>query len=91
MENGIRYSHEIDPFTGYSVRNSLLSVSVVAANCTDADAYATAFMVMGVEKSLAFLKNHKELDAYFIYSDNKDGKIKTTETEGLKELLKEKE
>jgi thiamine biosynthesis lipoprotein len=90
MENGIRYSHEIDPATGYSVRNSLLSVSVVAANCADADAYATAFMVMGVEKSLAFLKKHKELDAYFIYSAN-DGKIKTCETEGLKELLKEKE
>ena len=89
MENGIRYSHEIDPSTGYPVRHSLLSVSVVAVNCTDADAYTTAFMVMGLEKSLIFLKKHKELDAYFIYSD-KDGKIKTDETEGLKELLTEK-
>jgi len=89
IENGIKYSHTIDPATGYPVRHSLLSVSVIADNCIDADAYDTAFMVMGLEKSLAFLKEHKELEAYFIYSD-KDGKMKTYETDGLKELLTEK-
>jgi thiamine biosynthesis lipoprotein len=89
VENGIRYSHTIDPSTGYPVSHSLLSASVIADHCTDADAYATAFMVMGLEKSLSFLKEHKELDAYFIYSD-KNGNMKTYETEGLKELLVEK-
>jgi FAD:protein FMN transferase len=89
IENGIRYSHTIDPSTGYPVTHSLLSVSVIAGNCTDADAYATAFMVMGLEKSKAFLETHKNLDAYFIYSDT-DGSMKTYETEGLKELLTEK-
>jgi len=89
IENGKRYSHEIDPSTGYPVSNSLLSISVVANNCTDADGYATAFMVMGLEKSLTFLKNHKELEAYFIFSD-KNGKMKTFETDGLKDFLTEK-
>lgn len=89
VENGVRYSHNIDPSTGYPVTHSLLSVSVIADNCTDADAYATAFMVMGLEKSKTFLETHKNFDAYFIYSDAA-GKIKTYETEGLKELLTEK-
>jgi FAD:protein FMN transferase len=89
IENGVRYSHTIDPATGYPVKHSLLSVSVIADNCTDADAYATAFMVMGLEKSKTFLETHKELEAYFIYSDTYR-KIKTYETEGLKELLTEK-
>jgi thiamine biosynthesis lipoprotein len=46
-KNGIRYSHTIDPKTGYPVKHSLLSVSVVAGNTALADAYATSFMVMG--------------------------------------------
>jgi len=90
VENGIKYSHTIDPYTGYPVKHSLLSVSVIAGNCTDADAYATAFMVMGLDKSLIFLKEHKELEAYFIYSDIK-GNMRTYETEGLKEFLTENE
>ncbi|NTW31794.1 MAG: FAD:protein FMN transferase [Bacteroidetes bacterium] len=88
VENGVKYSHIIDPSTGYPVTHSLLSVSVIADNCTKADAYATSFMVMGLNKSLLFLKNHKEFEAYFIYSD-KEGNMKTYETEGLKELLTE--
>jgi FAD:protein FMN transferase len=89
VENGIKYSHTIDPATGYPVKHSLLSVSVVTDNCTDADAYATSFMVMGLEKSKTFLSVHKNLEAYFIYSDE-DGKMKTYLTDGLKEQLTEK-
>jgi FAD:protein FMN transferase len=89
IENGVKYSHEIDPATAYPVKHSLLSVSVLADNCTDADAYATAFMVMGLERSLTFLKDHKELEAYFIYSDHY-GSMKTRMTDGMRQLLEEK-
>jgi FAD:protein FMN transferase len=68
-ENGIRYSHTIDPASAYPVRHSLLSVSVKATSCALADALATAFMVMGVEKSLLWLEAHPGIEAYFIYSD----------------------
>ncbi|HOV11133.1 MAG TPA: FAD:protein FMN transferase [Bacteroidales bacterium] len=70
IKDGIKYSHTIDPATGYPVRHSLLSVTVLAGDCSSADAYATAFMVMGLEKAKEFLKTHTGLEAYFIYSDS---------------------
>lgn len=86
-ENGIRFSHEIDPSTGYPVKHSTLSVSVLAPDCMTADAYATAFMVMGVDKGKEYLKNHPKLDAYFIYT-GPDGNVKTFYTRGFEKLLK---
>jgi thiamine biosynthesis lipoprotein len=85
-ENGIRYSHEIDPSNGYPVKHSTLSVSVLAKDCMTADAYATAFMVMGFEKGKEFLDKHLKLDAYFIYLAP-DGGMKTYYTKGFKKLL----
>ena len=85
-ENGIRYSHTIDPKTGYPVLHSLLSVSVLANDCATADGFATAFMVMGLEKSLKFLKDHPELQAYFIYSD-REGNLQVRYTKGFKSIL----
>ncbi len=70
IKDGIKYSHTIDPKTGYPVHHSLLSVSIIANDCTTADAYATAFMVMGIDKSKEFLKKHPRIEAYFIYSDS---------------------
>lgn len=70
IKDGIKYSHEIDPKTGYPVHHSLLSVSIIANDCTTADAYATAFMIMGINKAKEFLKHHSEIEAYFIYSDS---------------------
>lgn len=67
-EDGIRYSHTIDPYTGYPVTHSLLSVTVIAENCTLADGYATAFMVMGLERSMKFLDKRDDLEAFFIFS-----------------------
>jgi len=88
--NGVKYSHTIDPFTGYPVTHSLLSVTVLAQDCMSADAYATAFMVMGVEKSRNFLAKNEALglEAYFIYSDE-DGQQLTYTTAGLVELVNE--
>ena len=65
-KDGKRYAHTIDPRIGLPVQHSILSATVIAQNCTTADAYATAFMVMGLEKSMDFCKKHPELDAYFI-------------------------
>ena len=66
-KGGKRYAHTIDPKTGMPVAHSILSATVVASDCATADAYATAFMVLGVEKAKNVLKKHPELMAYFIY------------------------
>jgi thiamine biosynthesis lipoprotein len=86
-ENGVRYSHTIDPTNGYPVKHNLLSVSVLANDCITADAFATAFMVMGLEKAKAFLKNNPELDGYFI-SDDQHGGFAVFYTSGFQDLLK---
>ena len=65
-KDGKRYAHTIAPRIGHPVQHSILSATVIAKDCTTADAYATAFMVMGLEKSMEFCKAHPELDAYFI-------------------------
>ena len=70
-KGGKKYAHTIDPKTGYPVQHSLLSATVLAKNCATADAYATSFMVMGIEKARKLLERHPELMAYFIYSDAK--------------------
>lgn len=82
-KGGKKYAHTIDPTTGYPVQHSLLSATVLAKNCATADAYATSFMVMGLEKAKQVLENHPELMAYFIYS-GKDGKLKTWHTPSMK-------
>lgn len=68
---GKKYAHTIDPATGYPVQHSILSATVLAKHCAEADAYATAFMVMGMEKAKKVLEKHPELMAYLIYSDDK--------------------
>ncbi|HRZ42250.1 MAG TPA: FAD:protein FMN transferase [Bacteroidales bacterium] len=88
VENGVKYSHTIDPATGYPVRHSLLSATVVGPNATLADAWATAFMVVGLEKAKSFLKDHPELQSYFIYADE-SGRGKTWMSEGLKGMIEE--
>lgn len=68
-----RYSHTLNPKTGYPVDHNLLSVSVIAKTCAEADAYATAFMVMGLEESMKLIKSRKiNVDAYFIISDENE-------------------
>lgn len=83
-ENGQKFAHIIDPRTGYPVNHNLLSATVVASNAMIADAYATAFLVMGVEGTLEFLVNNPDADlqVILIYSDG--GKWKTYISEGLK-------
>lgn len=85
-ENGRKIAHTIDPRTGYPVQHSLLSATVIADDCATADAYATAFMVMGTEKAISFCNEH-DIDGYFIYSDD-NGILKTKMTEGFRRYLK---
>ncbi|MGM0566465.1 MAG: FAD:protein FMN transferase [Bacteroidota bacterium] len=84
--DGVRYSHTINPKTGYPVDHTLLSVSVMAPNAMLADAYATAFMVMGLQDAREFLKNQADLDGYFIYS-NENGKMRTYATGGMRRFM----
>lgn len=66
-----RYAHTIDPRTGYPVQHDLLSATVIAPTCAVADAYATAFMVLGMQKAKEVLARHPDMKAYFIYTDAK--------------------
>lgn len=72
VEDGKKYAHIINPFTGYPAKNNLLSATVIANDCMTADAYATSFMVMGLEKSKQFLSENKDLglEVFFIYDEN---------------------
>ncbi len=87
-KDGRRYSHTINPKTGYPVTNSLLSVSVLADDAATADAYATAFMVMGLDKALQFLNANIDIDAFFIFLDDNDD-LQTYATDGINEILVE--
>ena len=72
-ENGNRYAHIIDAETGYPSKTNLLSISVIANDCMTADAYATAFKSMGIDKVKTFLKSHPELKVFLIFeNDNKE-------------------
>ncbi len=86
IKDGVKYAHTIDPHTGYPVQHSLLSATVLAPDAATADAYATAFMVMGVEKAKRILRKHPELDAFLIYSGS-DGSYKAYVSKGMKKLI----
>jgi FAD:protein FMN transferase len=88
--DGKKYSHTIDPKTGYQTERSILSASVFAKDAITADAWATAFMVMGHEKGIEILKVHPELDAFFVYTAG-DGEVKTFATPGISSLIEIKE
>jgi len=82
-ENGIKYSHIIDPHTGNPVKNRLLSVTIVADDGLTADAYDTPCMVLGLEGTRELLKKHPELDAYLIFNDEQ-GNYQVEFTSGIK-------
>lgn len=88
VENGVKYSHTIDPKTGFPARNTLLSATVVCVDCITADAYATSFMVLGVEKSKEMLSKLKGVEVYFVYS-NPQGEYEVYFSEGMKKMIVE--
>ena len=68
-KGGRKYAHTIDPRTGYPVQHELLSATVLAKDCATADAYATSFMVLGLDSARLLLDRHPEMKAYLIYTD----------------------
>ena len=86
--NGKRYSHCIDPKTGYPVEHSVLSVTILAKNSVWADALASICMVMGMERSLPFIQSMDGVEAYYIFA-NEQNALETFATEGFAELFLE--
>ena len=80
-KDGKKYSHTIDPRTGYPVSHSLLSATIVTGNAADADAYATYCMVIGLEEAKAFISSAPDVEGYLIY--DQDGQMKEWASEGF--------
>ena len=85
QETGIKYAHTINPKTGMPTITDLLSVTIVSESCMQADAIATACMVMGKEKSINYIISKPQIDALLIYSGPKGEWIKY-QTEGFKKM-----
>ena len=86
--NGKRYSHCIDPKTGYPVEHNVLSVTVLAENSVWADALASICMVMGMERSLPLIESMDGMEAYYILV-NDQNELETFATEGFRALVME--
>ncbi|WP_353779831.1 FAD:protein FMN transferase [Winogradskyella sp. 3972H.M.0a.05] len=83
-EQGNRFAHIIDTKTGYPSKTNVLSVSVIASECMVADAYATAFQAMGIEKVMALLKNNSEVKVFFVF-ENENNELETLALNGFPE------
>ncbi|MGN0033993.1 MAG: FAD:protein FMN transferase [Candidatus Limimorpha sp.] len=86
-KDGVRYSHSINPRTGYPAPQNLLSATVIADNASWADCLATICMIVGKEKALQLLENDDDLEGYLIFVDE-DGNINTTSTSGFDKYIK---
>lgn len=80
-EDGKIYSHTINPKTGYPVRDNLLSATIIAKDAMTADAFATWFMVAGLEKSIELLEKNNDIEGYLIYTV--DGEYKVYKSRGI--------
>lgn len=85
-KTGLKYVHTIDPKTGYTKNSNTLGVTVLANDCATADAYATAFMAMDLDKAFNVISQNRELEAYIIYLDER-GETQEFLTAGFKELV----
>lgn len=88
VEGGKKFAHTIDPKSGYPVQHSLLSATVLANDCMTADAFATAFMVLGLEEAQKIVAALPELEAYFIYA-NANGENEIAYSNGFGTMLAE--
>jgi len=88
VKDGLKYSHTIDPKTGYPVQNSLLSASIIGPDCITTDALATACMVLGTERAATMCDTLPNIEYYFIYSDA-DGTLQTVASEGFMKMMVE--
>ena len=87
-KDGVKYAHTLNPKTGWPVQHSLLSATVVTNDCARADAYATAFMVVGVDAAMQMASDSKdEIEVYLLYADE-DGELARTYSNGFEKYLK---
>lgn len=86
ISEGRKIAHTINPKTGYPAQQDILSSTVMAPSCAEADAFATAFMVLGLEHAKQVLQAQPQLEAYFIYTDE-TGRYQTWCTEGFNKLI----
>lgn len=84
--NGKKFSHIINPLTGYSTQNEMISVTVYARDATTADAFDNALMLMGVDRGMRFVEARSDLGAFFIYKRN-DGSIADTASSTFRQLI----
>jgi thiamine biosynthesis lipoprotein len=87
IKDGKKYTHTINPNSGYPAFQNILSASIIADECIIADAYATACVVLGFEESVKLLERTPELDAYFVYTDRNTGEIKTYFTKAVEAMI----
>lgn len=90
VKDGKKYAHTIDPRTGYPSEQNILSATIVADDCITADAYATAFMAMGLEKIRQAAKNIPGIEYYVIYSDE-NGKHQIEYSKGMLQYLPDRQ
>ncbi len=88
VKDGVKYTHTINPITGQVVRDSLLSVSILADDCTTADGYATAALVSGFKKGVELVNKIDDIEGFFIYVD-KNNNYKFYFTPGFKKYITE--
>lgn len=86
ISQGKSFAHILDPRTGHPVENNIVSVTVIAPTCLNADGLATAITVMGVEKSMAMAENNPEIDVYII-EQMPDGSFKNHVSSGMRRYL----
>ena len=83
-QNGIKYSHTINPHTGFPVKHNLLSATVVSTTASEADALATAFMVMGKDSTISYLSKRSYMSAYVYLIYDSAGFFKTYNSPQIK-------
>lgn len=86
IKDGKKYAHTIDPITGYPAQLDILGATVIADDCMTADAYATAFMAMGLEQSIETAKKLPGLHYYFIY-EKTDGSFGFEYSDGFEQFF----
>ncbi len=89
MKEGVRYAHTIDPATGYPVKHNLLSATVVSDEAAIADAYATAFLVMGQDSTLSFIEEKSYLNNYVYLISSENGVFTTEVSPEIEALIEE--
>ena len=86
-KDGKKYAHTIDPRTGYPIQHNILSSTVIAGDCATADAYATSFMVLGLDSAMQVCASHPGIEAYFIVS-REDGSTGVSFTTGMQKYMR---